>query len=168
MKKKSKLLFVQVDHIPGEILGFAIGRLMELGANNVQLVPTITKRSRPGNIIVIDIDAKDETDIAEFLARELSVPGYHGIDTNHICQSISYTSKMLNIIVNGVSEKLECKIKRIGDPSRPLSVSVEHDFLVEVKDLLIKKFDRPIPLNELRALIECKIREPGDQIAIEL
>ena len=48
MEKKSRLILAQVDHLSGELLGFAIGRIMELGAGNVQLIPTITKKTGPG------------------------------------------------------------------------------------------------------------------------
>ncbi len=69
---KARLILAQIDHVSGEITGFAIGKIMELGANNVQLIPTITKKNRPGSIIMIDVDAIHEEDIVRFLAGELS------------------------------------------------------------------------------------------------
>ncbi|MCK5418002.1 MAG: DUF111 family protein, partial [Desulfobacterales bacterium] len=65
MQKKSRLIFAQIDHIPGDVLGFAMERLMELGAKNVQLIPTITKKNRPGNIMIIDVDDQNEEVMAE-------------------------------------------------------------------------------------------------------
>jgi uncharacterized protein (DUF111 family) len=90
MEKKSRLILVQVDSVSGEVLSFAIGKLMELGANNVQLVPTITKKNRPGNIIIIDTDADKEKMVADFLAKELKVSGYHRIDTSHVFHKITF------------------------------------------------------------------------------
>ncbi|MEE9610722.1 MAG: nickel insertion protein [Desulfatiglandales bacterium] len=168
MEKKSKLIFAQIDHVAGEVLGFAMERLMELGANNVQLIPTITKKNRPGNIIIIDIDAKDEEVMAEFLAKELKVPGYHRINTAHIFHHVSFSKKTLNININGAIEKLQCEIRLMGDPSSPLSVGIEHDFLVKIQKLLSQKLNNFVSLTELRTIIESKLREPGDEITIEL
>tara|TARA_B100002003_G_scaffold248847_1_gene283595 strand:- start:3457 stop:4020 length:564 start_codon:yes stop_codon:yes gene_type:complete len=168
MEKKSKLIFAQIDHIAGEVLGFAIERLMELGANNVQLIPTITKKNRPGNIIIIDIDAEDEEEMAEFLAKEINVSGYHRINTNHIFHDVSILKKTLNININGVIEKLQCEIKLMGDPSKPLSVVIEHDFLVEIQKFLNEKLNNFVSLGRLRTVIESKLREPGDEITIEM
>ncbi len=168
MQKKSKLIFAQIDHIPGDVLGFAMERLMELGANNVQLIPTITKKNRPGNILIIDVDDQNEEVMAEFLAKELNVPGYHRIDTQHVFQNISFAKKHLTISANGVIQKTSCEIKLMGDTLNPVSVSVEHDFLVEIQKLLLDKSNHYISINELRKIIESKLRDPGDEITIEL
>ncbi len=168
MQKKSKLIFAQIDHISGDVLGFAMERLMELGANNVQLIPTITKKNRPGNILIIDVDDQNEEVMAEFLAKELNVPGYHRIDTQHVFQNISFAKKNLTISANGVIQKTSCEIKLMGDSLNPVSVSVEHDFLVEIQKLLLDKSNHYISINELRKIIESKLRDPGDEITIEL
>ena len=65
-------------------------------------------------------------------------------------------------------EKLQCEIKLMGDPSKPLSVVIEHDFLVRVQKRLNEKFDNFVSLGRLRTIIESKLREPGDEITIEM
>jgi glycyl-tRNA synthetase alpha subunit len=168
MQKKSKLIFAQIDHISGDVLGFALERIMELGANNVQLIPTITKKNRPGNIMIIDVDDQNEEVMAEFLAKELNVPGYHRIDTRHVFHNISFAKKNLTISANGVIHKASCEIKLMGDTLNPVSVSVEHDFLVEIQKLLLDKSNHYMSINELRKIIESKLRDPGDDVTIEL
>jgi uncharacterized protein (DUF111 family) len=168
MQKKSKLIFAQIDHISGDVLGFAIERLMELGANNVQLIPTITKKNRPGNILIIDVDDQNEEVMAEFLAKELNVSGYHRINTNHIFHSVSFVEKTLNIRINEVNEKLQCKIKLVGDSARPLSVNIEHDVLVKVQKFINAKLSYYVSLKELRRIIESRLRNSDDEITIEL
>ncbi len=168
MEKKARLIFAQVDHVSGEITGFAVGKIMELGANNVQIIPTITKKNRPGNIIVIDVDAEHEGDIASFLAKELKVSGYHRIDTSHEFFKVTIARKNLRIKVNGKSESLQCEVKLIGDPSKPLSVDIEHDFLVRVQELLKARLNSSLSLTELRTIIESKLRESKDEITIEI
>ncbi|GAB4406664.1 MAG: hypothetical protein OHK0032_01730 [Thermodesulfovibrionales bacterium] len=168
MEKKARLIFAQIDDVSGEVTGFAIGKIMELGANNVQLIPTITKKNRPGNIIIIDIDAGHEEDIAKFLARELKVSGYHRINTDHIFQQVTFVKKNLTIRVNGKTESFQCEAKLIGDPLRPLTVDIEHDFLVRIQEVLNTRSNFHVSLNELRTIIESRLRESDDAITIEI
>lgn len=166
--KESRLLFAQIDHVSGEITGFAIGRIMELGAHNVQLIPTITKKNRPGNIIIIDVDAEREDKIAQFLASELKISGYHKINTIHVFQKVSFVKKNLTVTANGGTRSFPFEIKIIGDPSEPLSVDIEHDLLVAIQEILSTSLNYSISLSELRTLIESRLKESGDEITVEI
>lgn len=166
--KEARLIFAQVDHVSGEVTGFAIGKIMELGANNVQLIPTITKKNRPGNIIIIDSDAEREGVIARFLASELKISGYHRIDTTHVFQKVSFLKKSLNVKVNGGKRSFQFEAKVIGDPAEPLSVDIEHDFLVKVQEILNTALNYSISLTELRTIIESRLKESGDEITVEI
>lgn len=168
MVKKARLIFAQIDHVSGEVIGFAIGKIMKLGANNVQLITTITKKNRPGSILLIDIDAEHESEVANFLAKELKVSGYHRINTSHIFHRVTYVKKKLNIKVNGKSRSVKCDVKIIGDPSRPLSIDIEHDFLVKIQELLTNKLHSSISLGELRTTIESKLKESENEITIDI
>ncbi|NLA52292.1 MAG: DUF111 family protein, partial [Alcaligenaceae bacterium] len=72
-----KILLVQVDHVAGDMMGFAINRLIELGAKNVQLLQAITKKNRPSYVLLIDLPADKLNPVSSFLASELGVWGYH-------------------------------------------------------------------------------------------
>ncbi len=115
-----------------------------------------------------DVDDQNEEVMAEFLAQELNVPGYHRIDTQHVFHNISFAKKNLSISANGIIQKTSCEIKLVGDTLNPVSVSVEHDFLVEIQQLLLDKSNHYMSINELRKIIESKLRDPGDEITIEL
>ncbi|HXY54299.1 MAG TPA: nickel insertion protein [Nitrospirota bacterium] len=166
-KKKARLLFAQVDHVSGEVTGFAIGRIMELGARNVQLVSSITKKNRPGNIIIIDTDDAKEGVIARFLARELKVSGYHRIDTLHVFQQITFQQRDLEVAVKGKKRTIRCEVKIVGDLSRPLSFDVEHDALVTMQKFL-KGQNRDLSLSELRTAIESKLRTSKKTITLDI
>jgi len=166
-KKKARLLFAQVDHVSGEVTGFAVGRLMDLGALNVQLISSITKKNRPGNIIIIDTDDEHEAAIAEFLARELKVSGYHRIDTLHVFQQVTFQKREIVVEVNGQKKTVACEVKIVGEPSRPLSIDVEHDALVALQKLL-KRQKREISLSELRTTIEAKLRTSKKKITLKI
>ena len=168
MEKQSRLILAQVDHASGEVLGFSVEWIMEHGARNVQLIPTITKKNRPGHIILIDVDPAKEDIMAEFLAKELSVTGYHRIETTHVFKQVTFARKNLTVKVNGQIRTFECKVKLIGEPSRPMSVDVEHDFLVEVQNLVREKMGCQISLSDLRTSIESKLLESVNNVTLEI
>jgi uncharacterized protein (DUF111 family) len=167
MKKKARLLFAQADHVSGEVTGFAVGRIMELGAHNVQLISSVTKKNRPGNIIIIDTDDDHEGVIAQFLAKELKVSGYHRIDTTHIFQRVTFSRKNLVIRSKGKRRMVHCEIKIIGDPSNPLSIDVEHDALVKLQKVL-RAQRKELSLSELKTEIESKLRTSGKEITLDV
>ncbi|RJP21146.1 MAG: DUF111 family protein [Candidatus Abyssobacteria bacterium SURF_5] len=85
MKKNGMLILAQVDHLTGEELGYAIDQIIARGAENVYVLPGITKKSRSGCLLLLDIDPAKEADWASFLAEEFSIFGYHQIQTCHYC-----------------------------------------------------------------------------------
>jgi uncharacterized protein (DUF111 family) len=167
MEKRGRLIFAQADNTSGEVTGFAVGKIMELGAHNVQLITTITKKNRPGNIIIIDTDDEHEGEIALFLARELKVSGYHRIDTSHIFHKVTFVRKHLSITAKGKTEAVDCEVKLIGDPSNPLSADIDHDALVGIQELVKGKLDTSVSLHELRTQIEGRL-SGGGVLSIEV
>ena len=166
-RKKARLLFAQVDHVSAEVTGFAVERIMALGARNVQLIASITKKNRPGSIFIIDTDEKREEAIALFLARELKVSGYHRIDTLHLFQQVTFQQRDLVVKVNGTKGMITCDVKIVGDPASPLSIDVEHDALVTIQKLLKKK-NHDLSLAELRTAIEAKLRKSKKTILLNI
>jgi len=167
MKKKARLLFAQADHVSGEVTGFAVGRIMELGAHNVQLISSITKKNRPGNIFIIDTDDKCEKAISQFLIRELKVSGYHRVDTSHIFQPVTLSKTKLIICTNGTRRSVHCEIKVIGDPANPLSIDVEHDALVKLQKVL-RAQKKDLSLSEIKTAVESKLRASREKITLEV
>lgn len=167
MEKKSRIIFAQVDHLSGEVLGFAVEKIMTCGARNVQLIPTITKKNRPGSIMLIDTDAEGEGAVSQFLVKELKITGYHRIETNHVFEPVSFASRNLRVSRNGRSATFRCEIKVIGEPSAPLATDIEHDSLVSVWEAAEEELGCRIPLNDLRTMIEARLRGEGD-IVLEL
>ncbi|MGD2079588.1 MAG: DUF111 family protein [Nitrospirota bacterium] len=168
MEKESRLLMAQVDHVSGEVLGFAVQKIMELGAHNVQLVPTITKKNRPGNIILIDADASLEDKIAFFLAKEMRVSGYHMIRTSHKFNKVSFVDRTIRLIINGDTRLFNCRFKIIGELSDPITVDIEHDFLVELQKAIVGKWESYLSLDEIRNKIESSFEDSGEEITINL
>lgn len=167
MEKKAQLIIAQIDHLSGEMLGLAIDRLLEYGASNVQIIPTITKKNRPGNLLIVDAVQEQEEIIAGFLLKELQVTGYHRIETNHVFQRVGIITRQIHARKNNAGTAFSCEVKITGEPSEPLSVAIEHNALVNAQEIIKRDLDCCIALHELRALIESRLRGSGE-IVLEL
>lgn len=167
MEKRSRIIIAQVDHLSGEVLGFAIEKIMACGARNVQLIPTITKKNRPGSLVIIDTDETCEGEVARFLVQELKITGYHRIEASHVFQRVAFESRTLRVSTNGRCATFNCEIKVIGGPSAPLAMDIEHDCLVAVREAIEKDLGCLVSLSDLRMMIESRLKENGD-IVLEL
>ncbi len=166
---KGKLVLVQLDHVSGETMGFAINRLSELGAKNVQLLQSITKKNRPGYVLLIDLPADKLSMVSLFLAQELGIWGYHVMDSEHVHFDISFRQKKLFLKGSGFNEEeMPFKVKYISDQGRLVSITVEHDFLVNLHRFLQER-GCSLPISGLRSSLEAKLwSESGDGEVIEL
>jgi hypothetical protein len=64
-----------VDDVTGEVLGYAVERLYGEGALDVQIIPTVTKKNRPGYLIQVLGEAGSEEALAEVLMEETGTLG---------------------------------------------------------------------------------------------
>lgn len=167
MEKKARLILAQIDHLSGEMLGLAIDRLMGYGAHNVQIIPTITKKNRPGNLLIVDAEPEHEETIAGFLVKELQVTGYHRIETSHVFQRVGFVTRQVRVCRNHKSTVFSCETKVVGEPSEFLSAAVEHDALVNAQRIIERDLECVITLHELKALIESRLNRTED-IVLEL
>ncbi len=168
LQKNATLIMAQADHLSGEMLGAAVEKIMELGASNVQLLSTITKKNRPGTILLIDTGEKAEGTITDYLARELKISGFHRINTTHQFHPVNYETRNLTINHGGGSFSSSCKVKIIGDTSDPMSIDVEHGFLLSLQWELEKSLDVRKSVLELKSIIESRLLESGGDIEISL
>lgn len=100
-EKDGAVLFVQADHLSGEVLGAAIEMLYQAGASNVNVVSSITKKNRPGYIIFIDCLPGALPNIEEVIVRELRVSGWHRIDTKHCYHNVGMLTKNVCVHIPG-------------------------------------------------------------------
>lgn len=68
-------LSCNLDDMTGEALGFAMERLLEAGALDVFTLPIGMKKSRPGTMLTVLCQQKDETRLAEMMLRHTTSLG---------------------------------------------------------------------------------------------
>ncbi|MFX0133951.1 MAG: nickel pincer cofactor biosynthesis protein LarC, partial [Candidatus Hodarchaeota archaeon] len=70
------ILETNLDDVSGEILGHAIKTLIDEGqANDVCIIPTITKKNRPGHILKVITDSINEEELIKILMHETGTLG---------------------------------------------------------------------------------------------
>ncbi len=168
MEKESSLILAQADHLSGEEIGFAIEKLMELGAGSVHVIPTATKKNRTGALLLID-PGENEERVADFLMRELEITGYNRISVTHVFQKVLFKKKRINVVVNGAMESFDCRVKVVGEPGEPLFARAESDFFVDAHKKLNERFGpSSVSLLDLKRAVEPKLNNADDQITVEL
>jgi uncharacterized protein (DUF111 family) len=78
------LVSVQVDHLSGEMLGEIWKQLSSKGAKNVQFLSTLTKKGRPGHVLLVDIPPERMNELEDFLVSDLGVCGWHRLLSGHV------------------------------------------------------------------------------------
>ncbi len=164
--KPGRLLLAQVDDVSGEIMGFFIGRVMEKGARNVHVIPTLTKKNRPGYILIVDVDPSSEDAVGTFMARELGVSGYHILETQHAYERVSFVTATIEFHHQGRTLYHDCLLKLIGPADRPLHVKVEYEELISAREAVEREFGLDLVLDDLKKQIERGFA--GDPIRIEV
>jgi uncharacterized protein (DUF111 family) len=143
------LLLVQVDDATGETLQHTAQQILAAGARNVQVLASLTKKGRPGNVCLIDLPAEREEDVALLLGTELGVWGYRVLEARH--RHFHITVEERRVLSGGLAHSVRCKYIRKGD--RLLAVKAEHDDLVRLQASLAQHGGH-VALKRLRALVE--------------
>jgi uncharacterized protein (DUF111 family) len=162
MSESMRLLMAQVDDVPGELLGEFIQRVEDLGARNVQIVASITKKGRPGYIVYIDVPARLESEVAVLLGAELGSWGYRVLAAEHKHFDIERLRVALTVSIAHASYEFELRAKTISHAGRFLRIKVEHDDLSNICGALREK-QHQVPLAVLKAAVENQLAEPDNR-----
>lgn len=146
--QKSKLIYediilleTNVDDLSGEILGNLVEELMKEGAKDVTILPGITKKNRPTNVIRIITDKFKVNDMIEKLYLE---SGTAGIRIQEIKRLI-LTRDIITIPIHLQSRTFDIRVKIIKDSNdKIINVKPEFEDLKKISDLT------GIPLREVK------------------
>ncbi|MDH5510362.1 MAG: LarC family nickel insertion protein [Nitrospinota bacterium] len=167
MQKKSSVIIAMADHAPGEALGAAMEDILKLGAHGVQAIASITKKNRPGAILVIE-PGEAEAKIAEYLARELKIGGYQRFATEHVFHQARFIEKKVTVRVEGAQETFELRVKVVGPEEAPLYVSVEADDAIRISRSFEEGYGIIRPLHMVKGALESAAAGPGNHLTIDL
>lgn len=108
--EKMFLIETNIDDVDGEIIGNLIEVLMNDGAKDVTVIPGITKKNRPANIIRILSDNFKREILIERLFKETGTSGIRINEINRI--TLERNIIIMQVIVNESQYNIKVKITR--------------------------------------------------------
>ena len=123
------VLETAVDDVSGEILGNFVQALKHEEILDIQIIPSITKKNRPGHIIKILCDPKNSYDLIYKTLLELGTLGVRFYTTNRIC--IDRRFEKCSIEINNVIYEVKLKISyiQLEDSIKVINVKPEFEDL---------------------------------------
>jgi uncharacterized protein (DUF111 family) len=168
-EKKGLLLVFQIDHLSGEEAGWVLESETIPGLRNRQLISSMTKKGRPGYLLLLDIDPAQEEIVVQRLAEHLPVFGYHRLPTQHFFQRGIIEQVIVNLRArNGraLEATVRCRTTMIGTTRRTF---FESDDLLNLQQRAQRELDVKTALLELKQRLEkAYIGEIRERIEIEL
>jgi len=106
---KVTILETNLDNTTGEIVGNTFNRLLEVGALDVTVLPTITKKNRPGQLLRVVTRPSDCAVVAESIIRET---GTLGVRVQPYIHRYIAGRKIvpIKVIINGKEEDVRIKV----------------------------------------------------------
>lgn len=136
---KIVLLETNIDHLSGEVMGHIFNRLMDEGALDVVLIPTIMKKNRPGQLLRVICKSKDSEYVLQAIFKETGTLGIRTFPQVH--RSILDRKIIpLEVDING-KRKIRFKLGLMG--SQIVNARVEYEDARRVAD------ETGIPLKDV-------------------
>jgi pyridinium-3,5-bisthiocarboxylic acid mononucleotide nickel chelatase len=111
---KVSILETNLDNTTGEVVGHIFSRLLEVGALDVTVIPTITKKNRPGQLLRVVTRPSDCDTVAESIIRETGTLGVRVLPYIH--RNIASRKVVsIKVIINGKEEDVRIKVGMIGN-----------------------------------------------------
>ncbi len=139
------ILETNIDTLSGEVLGNLYDKLLDEGARDVSITPTMMKKNRPGHIVKVISKNNDAEHLVKVLMEETGTLGVRMLPYVH--RGVAIRENVLHSVeINGESEEVRFKIGQIGD--KIIKSTPEYD---DVKKLSDKT---GIPVRDLQSFIE--------------
>ena len=158
-EKEGVVLLVQTDHLSGEVMGTAVSDLYNAGAFNVQVIPSVTKKNRPGHLFVIDCAPDGLRGVENVILDELESTGWHRLTSGHRHVATQIREYLLEF--DTPKGPLSCSVRVKTVKSRPGRQRPEHDSCVQLRDLL-KRHGMDLSFSEVRQIILERLNHQQD------
>lgn len=148
------VLETNLDDATGEVIGYAVDKLLREGAKDVSIVPCSTKKNRPAHIIKVIADQKDAAHLSDVLIAETGTLGVRV----YRCQRHIINREVVIVELDVLGSKTPVKVKISRNAAgEVIRVKPEFD---DVKALAEKSGK---PLRELMDLAVSKTQQTNIQ-----
>lgn len=139
------ILETNIDTLSGEILGNLYDRLLDEGARDVSITPTIMKKNRPAHIVKVISRNEDAEHLVRVLMEETGTLGVRMLPYVH--RGVAIRENVIHHVeVDGNIEDVRFKIGYIGE--KIIKCSPEYDDLKDISNRT------GIPVKDLKNYIE--------------
>ncbi len=168
MEKPGLLMLVQLDHLTGEDIGWAMKANGLPGIRNRNLISTLTKKGRMGHLLILDVDPEAEEQVGEFLLNSLTTHGYHRIETQHV--HYRTVMRKVCVVVTHGEASIDGEVHFKRDAKKPGGpFFIESDDLFELHQQISEKLNLKIfPLEIRRRLEMMAAEDEGDTLYLSL
>ena len=118
------ILETNIDNVTGELMGHIFNVLSQYGARDVSIIPTTTKKNRPGYLLRVIAKPMDCDTLSEVIIRETGTLGVRVIPYVHR----NITSRKIipvQVDINGKKVEIRIKVGMIGNEI--ISVKPEYE-----------------------------------------
>lgn len=154
------LLETDVDDISGEILGNFIKNIEKENILDIHIIPSITKKNRPGHVIKILCHPRNQFELMEKVIEELGTLGVRFSTINRVCVERKFEKRSIEI--NGNTHNLKYKISYIDSESGRKIVNIKPEY----GDIKRISEDSGLTLKEILFIAQEKIKNILDEFRI--
>ncbi len=125
------VLETNVDDATGEVIGNMIDRLMEKGAKDVSVIPAMTKKNRPANLIRVVCDYDQMNNVLDTLIKESGTLGVRVQQTSrYVVPRIT-----LSVPISIKGEEFVVRVKVVKEQDKIIYAKPEYE---DVKNVSMK------------------------------
>ncbi len=152
-RSQSILLLAQVDHACGDVIASVTEELLALGVQNVNLVPSLTKKGRPGYLLFVDLPEPLLGRVEQVLATELGILGWRILSAEHRKARVREVEQQVRLSLGAEEHVLDVPVKLVETEKGYVPVSVEHEFCRRLRQQLREDHGVEVPLHLLKSRI---------------
>jgi pyridinium-3,5-bisthiocarboxylic acid mononucleotide nickel chelatase len=157
MEKPGLLVLLQADHLSGEEIGYLVERLLAWGGHVTQILQTQTKKQRPAQLLLVDLEPEKERELARGLAQEFGISGYQRIETVHCHAPTHCQRRPVRVHCGQRTLEQDLTVKLIGSVEAPLLVRAEHESLVDLCAGIRQRLGVEVSLPRLRRYLQTRM-----------
>ncbi len=139
------VLETNIDTLSGEILGNLYDKLLNEGARDICITPTMMKKNRPGHIVKVICKKDKEDHLVNILMEETGTLGVRILP--HIHRGVATRQNIIHSIdIHGNTEQIRFKIGELD--GKIIKSTAEYD---DLKEIALKT---GIPIKDLKEYVE--------------
>ena len=127
------VLETNIDDVQGEVLGYLVGKLIDLGALDASIIPAVGKKNRPSQIVKVLVEHSKYDKVLKALIDETGTLGVRIYET---CRALALRSEETRTVeINGKKYSVKVKVSRTPE-GKLLNIKPDYNNLKAIAEEL--------------------------------